>query len=70
LSSRSIPYDRADGLYGFSVKSELDSAQAFDDTGGDMSEKLPESYEAPSVEEIEADGEPIAAISGSAVSAT
>jgi hypothetical protein len=35
-----------------------------------MSEQQPESYEAPTVEEIELDGEPIAVISGTAVSAT
>jgi hypothetical protein len=29
-----------------------------------MSEKLPESYEAPTVEEIKLDGEPIATVEG------
>jgi hypothetical protein len=33
-----------------------------------MSEKQPESYEAPSVEEIETDIKPIAAVSGGSVS--
>jgi hypothetical protein len=35
-----------------------------------MSEKQPESYEAPSVEEIETDVKPIAAVSGARISAT
>jgi len=33
-----------------------------------MSEKLPESYEAPSVEEIDADGKPVVAVSGGSAS--
>jgi hypothetical protein len=70
LPSRSIPYDRASSPYGFDVKSELDSTQGFDDREGNMSEKQPESYEAPSVEEIDTDGKPISAVSGAGISTT
>jgi len=35
-----------------------------------MSEKQSESYEAPSVEEIDTDGKPISAVSGAGISTT
>jgi hypothetical protein len=53
---------------GSRLRIELDSAQGFDDTGGNMSKQQPESYEAPAVEEIDTDGKPIAIASGGAVS--
>jgi len=52
---------------GSRLRIELDSAQGFDNTGRNMSEQ-PESYEAPTVEEIDTDGKPIATVSGAAVS--
>lgn len=49
---------------GSGLRIELDSAQGFlgvpHDTGRNMSEQQPESYEAPTVEEIDTDGKPIA----------
>jgi hypothetical protein len=35
-----------------------------------MSEQQPESYEAPTVEEIDTDGKPISAVSGVGINAT
>ena len=54
---------------GSRLRVELDFAQGFDDTGRNMSEQQPGSYEAPTVEEIDTDGKPIA-IASEAVSAT
>jgi hypothetical protein len=57
---------------GSRLRAELDFDPGFVRTTGergDMSEKQPESYEAPSVEEIEIDGKPIAIASEVAASA-
>jgi hypothetical protein len=57
----SIPYDRTSRQYGFEVKNRARLSRRVSTTQGrNMREQQPESYEAPTVEEIEIDGKPIA----------